>query len=85
MPDKVVYAETVANHKIFSGEIVNKRIAEIEKYYRKQPDKLTKRNVSLGSNILPGGIINFTYYLNGRDLMFAFGKNVRMPHYQTGT
>lgn len=75
MPSKAVYAETVANHQIFSEKIVKKRIAEIKKYYYKQPDKLTKRKISFGGNILPGGIIKFTYYLKGKDLLFAYGKN----------
>lgn len=75
MPSKAVYAETVANHQIFSEKIIKKRIAEIKKYYYKQPDKLTKRKISFGGNILPGGIIKFTYYLKGKDLLFAYGKD----------
>ena len=75
MPYKAVYAETVAGHQIFSEKTIKKRIAEIKKFYYKQPDKLTTRKISFGGNILPGGIIKFTYYLKGKDLLFAYGKN----------
>ena len=78
IPSNAVFAETVANHQIFSEKTIKKRIAEIKKYYYKQPDKLTKRKVSFGGNILPGGIIKFTYYLKGKDLLFAYGKNNNM-------
>ena len=78
IPSNAVFAETVANHQIFSEKTIKKRIAEIKKYYYKQPDKLTKRKVSFGGNILPGGIIKFTYYLKGKDLLFAYGKNDNM-------
>jgi len=75
IPSKAVYAETVANHQIFSEKIIKKRIAEIKKYYYKQPDKLTTRKISFGGNILPGGSIKFTYYLKGKDLRLYFHKN----------
>ena len=33
MPSKAVFAETVANHQIFSEKTIKKRIAEIKKYH----------------------------------------------------
>lgn len=76
-PSKAVYAETVANHQIFSEKIIKKRIVEIKNYYYNQPKKLTKKSIEYRDKYSNEAVIRFDYYLHGKDLMFAYGVETK--------
>lgn len=79
MPSKTYAAKTVAKHKIFSETTIQKRIAEIKDYYYNKPKKLTKKNILFDDMDTK---IKFTYYLNGKDLLFAYGKGEYKEEYR---
>lgn len=76
MPSKTVYAKTVAKHTIFSEKTIKKRISEIQNYMCKSSKKLTVKTAKFSDWTLKGNDKNvkFNYYLNDRDLLFAYGS-----------
>jgi len=65
--------KTASGHIIFSEKEINNRIAKIRDYYYNKPEKLVKKSAEFYDFMREGDAINFDYYLNGKDLMFAYG------------
>lgn len=65
--------KTATGHIIFSEKEINKRIAKIRDYYYNKPEKLTKKSAEFCDVMRDCDVIKFDYYLNGKDLMFAYG------------
>ena len=68
-------AETVAKHKIFSEKTIKKRISEIRNFMAQSVKKPKVKTAKFYDRTLEGNdkTVKFDYYLNGKDLMFAFG------------
>lgn len=65
---------TVAHHKVYDTKTIDTRIDTIRDYYYNKADKLSKTNATFtcwyGSK---NRSFKFTYYMHGKDLMFAYG------------
>ncbi|HEX3076833.1 MAG TPA: hypothetical protein VHQ24_08230 [Lachnospiraceae bacterium] len=61
---------TIAHHKVYSSKTISNRIETIRDYYYNKPSKLTTKSSSF---TFIDKTYKFTYYLNGKDLMFAYG------------
>ena len=76
----MVKAKTVAEHEVFSDKTVKKRISEIDNNLLKSSKKPTVKKARFVSWMFAGEKADFTYYIDGKKLMFAMGKDEKSEY-----
>lgn len=72
---------TIAHHKVYSDKTIENRLNTIHDYYYYTPKKLTTKTSSFTYWCNDAyNTFNFTYYLHGKDLLFAYGKQGKIEY-----